>query len=197
MARSRAAASSTAASHIPEPDPTHADVDIVDLVSELVIRPAAAGDAAAVAAIYNEGIADRLATFETRPRSAGEVAAWLESALPFLVAADGDEVLGWARVSAYSDRCVYEGVGEHAVYVARAARGRGAGRLLLDALCREAERAGLYKLTSRVFTDNGPSLAVHAAAGFDEVGIQRRHGRLDGRWKDCVLVERLLGEAAA
>jgi L-amino acid N-acyltransferase YncA len=99
-------------------------------------------------------------------------------------------------VSPYSDRCVYEGVGEHGVYVARAARGGGLGRWLLEALCDEAERAGLYKLTSRVFTDNTASRAVHVAAGFHEVGIQRRHGRLDGRWKDCVLVERLLGDAA-
>jgi phosphinothricin acetyltransferase len=166
-------------------------------VSEIAIRPATRADAAAVAAIYNEGIADRLATFETRDRAPEEAAAWLEAALPFLVAADGDDVLGFARVSPYSDRCVYEGVGEHGVYVARAARGRGVGRLLLGALCDEAERAGLYKLTSRVFTDNAPSRAVHAAAGFHEVGIQRRHGRLDGRWKDCVLVERLLGDAAA
>jgi L-amino acid N-acyltransferase YncA len=86
-------------------------------------------------------------------------------------------------------------VGEHAVYVERAARGSGLGRRLLAALCTEAERAGFYKLTSRIITDNEASRAVHLAAGFEEVGIQRRHGRLDGRWKDCVLVERLLGEA--
>jgi L-amino acid N-acyltransferase YncA len=80
--------------------------------------------------------------------------------------------------------------------VVRAARGGGLGRRLLAALCDEAERAGLYKLTSRVFTDNAASRAAHRAAGFDEIGVQRRHGRLDGRWKDCVLVERLLGEAS-
>jgi phosphinothricin acetyltransferase len=161
------------------------------------IRPAAASDAAAVARIYNEGIADRLATFETRPREPVEVQAWLEEALPFLVAERAGEVVGFARVSPYSDRCVYDGVGEHGVYVARAARGGGLGRMLLEALCDEAAGRGFYKLTSRVFTDNAPSRAVHVAAGFEEVGVQRRHGRLDGRWKDCVLVERLLGEAAA
>jgi L-amino acid N-acyltransferase YncA len=166
-------------------------------VSELYLRAAEAGDAAAVAAIYNDGIADRMATFETRPREPAEIEAWLEDGLPFLVAVAGDEVVGWARVSPYSDRCVYEGVGEHGVYVARSARGGGVGRRLLDALCEEAERAGIYKLTSRVFTDNAASRAVHLAAGFEEVGVQRRHGRLDGRWKDCVLVERLLGGAAA
>jgi phosphinothricin acetyltransferase len=169
---------------------------IVPMPAPFAIRPATTSDAAAVAAIYNEGIEDRLATFETRPREAAEVRAWLEDGLPFLVATDGDEVAGFARVSPYSDRCVYQGVGEHGVYVARSARGAGLGRQLLEALCDEAERAGLYKLTSRVFTDNTASRAVHVAAGFHEVGIQRRHGRLDGRWKDCVLVERLLGEAA-
>jgi L-amino acid N-acyltransferase YncA len=164
-------------------------------VSGVTIRTAVADDAAAVANIYNEGIEDRLATFETRSRSSEDVAGWLDARLPFLVAERHGEVVGWARVSPYSDRCVYEGVGEHGVYVARSARGAGLGRALLEALCEEAAGRGYYKLTSRVFTDNGPSRAVHLAAGFEEVGVQRRHGRLDGRWKDCVLVERLLGEA--
>jgi L-amino acid N-acyltransferase YncA len=162
----------------------------------MIVRNATRSDAAAVAAVYNEGIEDRLATFETSPRSAEDVLAWLDDGLPFLVAERSGEILGFARVSPYSDRCVYQGVGEHGVYVARSARGEGLGRRLLEALCAEAERAGLYKLTSRVFTDNAASRAVHVAAGFHEVGIQRRHGRLDGRWKDCVLVERLLGDAA-
>jgi len=81
--------------------------------------------------------------------------------------------------------------------VAGSARGAGVGRTLLEALCAAATEQGFYKLTSRVFTDNGASRAVHLAAGFEEIGIQRRHGRLDGAWKDCVLVERLLGDAAA
>jgi L-amino acid N-acyltransferase YncA len=166
------------------------------LTATLTIRAASRDDAATVAEIYNEGIEDRLATFETRPREPAEIAVWLEDGLPFLVASDGDGLIGFARVSPYSDRCVYRGIGEHGVYVARAARGRGAGRALLEAVCDEAERAGLHKLTSRVFTDNAASRAAHLAAGFEEVGVQRRHGRLDGRWKDCVLVERLLGEAA-
>jgi L-amino acid N-acyltransferase YncA len=164
--------------------------------SVVTIRPAVAPDAAAVSAIYNEGIAERVATFETRARSLVEVEAWLADDLPFLVAVDGDEVLGWARLTDYSDRCVYAGVAEHGVYVAGAARGRGVGRRLLEALCEKAGEHGLYKVTSRIFSDNLASRAVHRAAGFEEVGIQRRHGRLDGEWKDCVLVERLVGEAA-
>jgi phosphinothricin acetyltransferase len=159
------------------------------------IRAAEAGDLDAVAAIYNEGIEERVATFETRPRTASDIARWYGDRLPFLVATDGDAIVGFAKVSPYSDRCVYAGVGEHGVYVAREARGRGLGRALLEALCAEAESAGLYKLTSRIFADNAASRAVHIAAGFEEVGVQRRHGRLDGEWKDCVLVERLLGEA--
>jgi phosphinothricin acetyltransferase len=113
------------------------------------------------------------------------------------VAEDDDEtILGFARVSPYSIRRAYAHVGEHAVYVAPHARKRGVGKQLLEKLAQQAEDAGYYKLTSRVFTTNHASLALHRAAGFTVVGIQRRHGRLDGDWKDTVLVERLLGEAA-
>ncbi len=162
----------------------------------VTVRPAAAGDAEAIAAIYNQGIEDRVATFETRERTVDEVSDWLHAELPFVVADEGGVVLGFARVTPYSDRCVYDGVGEHGVYVARAARGRGLGASLLRALCAAAEEAGLYKFTGRIFSDNAASRAVHVAAGFGEVGTQRRHGHLDGEWKNCVLVERLLGDAA-
>ena len=117
-------------------------------------------------------------------------------AVPGGTDAETDTILGFARVSAYSTRRAYAHVGEHAVYVAPHARGRKVGVKLLDALAHSSERAGYYKLTSRVFTTNQASLNLHRAAGFVEVGIQRRHGRLDGEWKDTVLVERLLGEAA-
>lgn len=162
---------------------------------DVELRPAAAADAEPIAAIYNEGIEDRLATFETRPRCEDDARAWLGERLPFVVTERDGRVVGFARLSAYSDRCVYAGVGEHGVYVARGARGLGLGRRLLDALADAAEAAGYYKLTSRIFADNDASRAVHRAAGFDEVGVQRRHGRLDRRWKDCVVVERLLGPA--
>jgi L-amino acid N-acyltransferase YncA len=161
------------------------------------VRPAARADADAICAIYNQGIVGREATFETRARTPADVVDWFASELPFIVATDsGGRVLGWARVSAYSDRCVYEGVGEHGVYVDESARGQRIGRLLLQEIAATAERVGFYKLTSRVFTTNAASLAAHRAAGFYEVGVQPRHGRLDGEWKDCVLVERLLGAAA-
>ncbi len=166
------------------------------LSATATIRPAADDDLEAVAGAYNAGISERIATLETRLRTTADVAGWLTDGRPFLVVEREGRVLGWARAGFYSDRCVYEGVGEHAVYVHPDGRGQGLGRLLLTALCEESERRGLYKLTSRIFADNHPSRAAHRAAGFDEVGIQRRHGRLDGEWKDCVLVERLLGDAA-
>jgi phosphinothricin acetyltransferase len=175
--------------------PTAAKLRIIERVTT-TIRTAARVDLPAVAAIYNAGIAEGVATFETRPREPDELAPWLDDGRPFLVAERDGAVLGWARAGAYSDRCVYEGVGEHAVYVDPAARGAGLGRALLEALSEAAEQAGLHKLTSRIFSDNAPSLAAHRAAGFAEVGVQRRHGRLDGEWKDCVLVEKLLGDAA-
>jgi L-amino acid N-acyltransferase YncA len=163
----------------------------------ITIRSAESQDAGAIAALYNQGITERQATFETRLRNASEILSWFEPGLPFLVATDDDRrVVGFARVSPYSDRCVYQGVGEHGVYVDVAVRGRGVGRQLLEELARESERRGMYKLTSRVFTTNAASLAVHRSAGFEEVGVQRRHGKLGTEWKDCVLVERLLGEAA-
>jgi phosphinothricin acetyltransferase len=161
------------------------------------VRAARPADVPAITAIYNRGIAEREATFETRPRGPEEVAAWLQEGRPLLVAEAGDgTVLGFARVSAYSGRDAYRGVGEHGVYVDPGARGDGLGRRLLEALAVEAAARGYHKLTSRILASNAASRAVHRAAGFTEVGVQRRHARLDGEWRDCVLVERLLGEAA-
>jgi L-amino acid N-acyltransferase YncA len=162
----------------------------------LTVRSAMPEDAAALAAIYNEGIADRVATFETRPRTAEEARAWTGGRLPCVVAVRDGAVVGFARVAPYSDREAYAGVGDHGVYVTRAARGDGIGRRLLDEVCLAAEAVGIHKLTSRIFSDNAASIAAHEAAGFVVVGVQRRHGRLDGEWKDCVVVERLLGDAA-
>jgi L-amino acid N-acyltransferase YncA len=163
----------------------------------MIIRPATRDDADQIAAIYNHGIDERQATFETRARRPDEIIALIEQGRPFIVATDDEsKILGFARVSAYSTRKAYEGVGEHGVYVDPRARGRNVGLTLLNALADEAEQRGYYKLTSRVFTTNHASLALHEAAGFTTVGIQRRHGRLEGEWKDTVLVERLLGDAA-
>jgi L-amino acid N-acyltransferase YncA len=168
----------------------------VSVAATTRFRPAADGDLPAVVEAYNAGIAERVATFETQPRTVEDLTDWLTDGQPFVVAERDGRVVGFARAGAYSDRCVYSGVGEHAVYVSPDARGQRLGRQLLEQLAAECERRGLYKLTSRVFSDNPASLAAHRAAGFEEVGVQRCHGQLDGEWKDCVLVERLLGDAA-
>jgi phosphinothricin acetyltransferase len=158
-----------------------------------VIRPARPEDAAAIAAIYNQGIEERDATFETRPRDAGDFAA-LEP--PFLVAEDGAAVVGWARLVPFNPRECYAGVGEASIYVDRTARGKGLGRALFEALAAEAERAGYWKIVGGLFPENRASVALCRAAGCREVGVFLRHSRLDGEWRDVLYVERLLAAAA-
>ena len=162
-----------------------------------MIRPAEERDAAAIAAIYSEGIAERVATFETDVRGAEDVEPWIGAALPVLVAEEDGRVLGWAKLSEYSDRCAYAGVAEVSVYVARAARGRGVGRVLVEGICAAAEERGIWKVIGLLFPENGGSRALFRSARFEDVGTFRRHGRLDGEWRDVVVVERLLGDAAS
>ena len=162
----------------------------------ITVRRARAGDGLAVAAIYNEGIAERQATFETEPRTADDVAPHLMSqSHPALVADAGDEIVGWAWLTPYSDRPAYARVAEASVYVRTEARGRGIGTSLAEALAAEAERHGFHKLLGKLFTTNAVSLRLVTRCGFREVGVHRAHGRLDGVWRDVVLVERLLGAA--
>jgi arsenate reductase (glutaredoxin) len=157
------------------------------------VRQAVHADAAAIAAIYNEGIADRIATFETEPRTSSDVSRWFDGRHPVAVAADpGGEIAAYAAAFAYSDRCAYSGVAEFSVYARRSHRGRGAGRAALLSLLAAAPEAGLWKLTSRVFVENAPSRALLRSVGFREVGVQENHGRLDGRWRDVIVVERLI-----
>ena len=160
-------------------------------------RMARIGDAAAIAAIYNEGIADRIATFETEPRSAEQIARWFDDCHPIVVV-EGDDgaVLAFAASTAYRDRACYAGIAEFSVYVARRHRGTGAGRVALGALIDAASKAGFWKLVSRIFPENTASLVLMARMGFRQVGVYQRHGRLDGQWRDCIIVERLLGTAA-
>jgi L-amino acid N-acyltransferase YncA len=160
-------------------------------------RLATPADAMAISAIYNEGIADRVATFETEPRSATDIVEWFTGEHPVVVAETGETgPVAFAASFPYSSRPCYRGIGEFSVYVTRNYRGRGAGRAVLAALIETAKAAGLYKLTSRVFPENTASRALLKGLGFDEIGIHRRHGQLDGRWLDCVIVERLLGKGA-
>jgi L-amino acid N-acyltransferase YncA len=155
-------------------------------------RPALRGDAAAIARIYNQGIEDRLATFETRPRAAADVEAWIGGAHPVVVVEEGGEVIAFAAASAYRPRHCYAGIAEFSVYAAREARGRGAGRAAMEALIGACKAAGIWKLVSRVFVENLASRGLLRTLGFREVGVYERHAKLDGAWRDVVIVERHL-----
>ncbi|HEY4689066.1 MAG TPA: arsinothricin resistance N-acetyltransferase ArsN1 family A [Anaerolineae bacterium] len=155
-------------------------------------RPATSADAAAIARIYNRGIAGRIATFETQPRSADDVLAWFDGVHPIVVVEEAGEVIAFAATSTYRPRECYSGIAEFSVYVAREARRRGAGRRAMEALLREAEAHGFWKLLSRVFVDNAASRALLHSLGVREVGVYHKHGKLDGRWRDVVIVEYLI-----
>lgn len=159
-------------------------------------RLATPADAAAIARIYNEGISDRTATFETRLRTPEDIAAWFDGIHPIVVVERDGDVVGFADTATYRPRDCYAGVAEFNVYVARTHRGQGVGREVMDALVQAAAGAGLWKLVSRVFVENTASRTLLARVGFREVGIYRRHARLDGAWRDVVIVERLIGDAA-
>ncbi len=166
----------------------------------VTVRTARQDDAAAIAEIYNQGIRARIATFETEERTTEERRAWLAShdeRHPVLVAvlreADGGHrVVGWASTDHYRPRACYAGIAEFSIYVHEDHRGRGIGVVLLPALIEAAERAGLWKLVSRIFPENIGSRALCARTGFREVGVYEKHGKLDGVWKDVVIVERLI-----
>jgi L-amino acid N-acyltransferase YncA len=167
------------------------------LLTGWTVRLARADDAAAIASVYNQGIEDRVATFETEPRLPEAIAPRLALArYPAVVVEAGTGLGAFAWAGEYRPRTAYAEVAEFSVYVAREVRGQGVGRLALAALIREAEARGLTKLVSRIFPENVASRRLCASLGFREVGVYQRHGRLDGRWMDCVIVERLLGDAA-
>jgi phosphinothricin acetyltransferase len=158
----------------------------------LQTRIATPRDAEAIARIYNEGIEDRIATFETRARSAEDIRGWFDGRHPIVVAEDDGHVLAFASTSTYRPRECYDGIAEFSVYVGREARGRGAGRAVMQALITQAEAAGFWKLVSRVFPHNTASLRLLQSVGFREVGRYEKHAKLDGEWLDVVIVERLL-----
>jgi L-amino acid N-acyltransferase YncA len=153
------------------------------------VEPMTSTHAAAVLAIYQAGIEEGNATFETR---APDWAAFTAARLPShrYVAITRGQVAGWVAGSAVSDRCVYAGVVEHSVYVRPADRSRGVGRLLLDTLIASTESAGIWTIQSGIFPENAASLALHQAAGFRVIGTRERIGQHHGRWRDVVMIER-------
>ena len=156
------------------------------------VEPLRAGHWPEVARIYAEGVASRNATFET------SVPSWQDWDRAHLaehrfVAIENGAVLGWAALVPVSDRCVYAGVVENSVYVAETAQGRGVGRALLDALVASTEAAGIWTIQTGVFPENEASVRLHERAGFRVVGRRERLGKLDGVWRDVLLLERRSG----
>jgi L-amino acid N-acyltransferase YncA len=163
------------------------------------IRPARPTDAEAIARIYSQGIEERIATFETEPRSTEDMLAYLQERAghyPVIVADQDGQVVAWAAAGGYRSRECYAGVCEFSVYADRNARGTGAAQAALEGLIDACEKAGFWKLVSRIFPENVRSRGLCRKVGFREVGVYYRHAKLDGEWRDTVIVERLLGEAS-
>lgn len=160
--------------------------------NEVTVEEMRPDDRDAVRAIYAEGIATGDATFETdAPGWDVWDAAHIKACR--LVAREGEETLGWAALALVSSRCVYGGVAEVSVYVATAARGRGVGRALLAALVEASERNDLWTLQAGILPENVASIRLHESCGFRVVGTRERLGKLGGKWRDVVLLERRSG----
>jgi phosphinothricin acetyltransferase len=141
-----------------------------------------------VAAIYAEGIATGVASFEPGPPS---WEAWAAAHPEIRVVAELDgRLAGWSALSPTSERRCYRGVAEESVYVAGWAQGRGVGRALLEAVIERSEGAGIWTLQAGIFPENKPSLRLHLGCGFRLVGVRERLGEADGVWRDVLLLER-------
>lgn len=161
----------------------------------MLIRPARQGDAEAICDIYNQGIEDRIATLETRLRSADEQRAWLlgrDERHPVLVAEEAGAVIGWGSLNVFNPRAAYDHVTDFSIYVSRSSRGAGVGRKLLARLIEVAREIGYHKMVLAAFEWNESGIALYTRMGFRRVGIYREQGLLDGRWVDTIVMEKLL-----
>ena len=161
----------------------------------LTVRPAAPADADAICRIYNQGIEDRVATLETELRTPAERLEWMAARgprHPVVVAAAGDDVVGWASLNRFNPRPAYDHVVDLSVYVERGWRGRGVGRRLLEHVIEAARTLGYHKMVLAAFPTNAAGMALYERLGFSPVGIYREQGWLDDRWVDVIAMERLL-----
>lgn len=167
-----------------------------------MVRPAQSDDAEAIAEIFNQGVEDRVATFQTQPADAEAARGWIDRDLVLVAEAPlsaatntaAGSIVGWAKAGPYSDaHHYYDGVREATLYVEREARRGGVGRELLAALADAAAEAGAHKLVGKIFNSNQASIALVEGLGWRQVGVHERHGTLDGEWKDVLVVEKLLG----
>ena len=155
----------------------------------MTIQPLEQRHYEAVREIYEQGIETKLATFET---SSSDWNVWDEKTMKAcrIVAVDNEEVIGWAALTAVSSRCVYEGVAEVSVYIHENSRGQGLGKNLLRELIHASELEDIWTLTASIFPENKASVKIHLDLGFEELGTRKRIAKLDGEWRDTVLLER-------
>ncbi|WP_432059412.1 N-acetyltransferase family protein [Streptomyces sp. S1] len=160
------------------------------MTTSALVVPLTAAHADEVISIYQAGIDEGNATFETAAPSWGQFDAAKLAEHRFAAVDEVGRVLGWVAASKVSDRCAYAGVVEHSVYVHPDARGRGIASALLKSLIESTEAAGIWTIQSGIFPENAASLAIHERAGFRVIGTRVRIGRHHGVWRDVVLVER-------
>jgi L-amino acid N-acyltransferase YncA len=165
-------------------------------MSGTFVRPAAETDAAAIARIYNQAVLNTTATFDTEVESADKRLAWLRSHSdarhPVLVAEVDGEVVGWASLSSWSDRCAYAASVEASAYVDEAHQDRGVGTALSAAVLDAGRAAGVHAVLGRICTENAASIAMSKKLGFTEVGVLHEVGFKFGRWLDVMMLEKLL-----
>ena len=161
----------------------------------VTVRPAGMGDVDAICAIHNQGIADRIATLDMTLRAPEDTRAWLAGRgprHPVLVADVDGAVAGWASLNRFNPRAAYDHVADFSVYVERGSRGQGVGRELLARLVDRARDIGFHKMVLAAMAFNTAGLALYTRAGFSRVGVYREQGRLDDRWVDVVIMEKIL-----
>ncbi len=164
-------------------------------MGDITLRFATLEDAAAIAAIYNQGIEDRIATLETELRSADERRQWMAargSRHPVIVAVQEGSVIGWGSLNPFNPRPAYDHVADLSIYVERGRRGKGVGRLLLERLIALARQLDYHKMVLAAFPFNATGMGLYERLGFTTVGVYREQGRLDGEWVDVVVMEKLL-----
>lgn len=164
-------------------------------MSLIAVRPAGPADAGAICTIYNQGIEDRIATLETDLRTPDERRRWLAARQPrhpVIVAEAGGRVVGWGSLNQYNPRKAYDYVADFSVYIERGGRGKGVGSRILTRLIELARELGYHKLVLSAFSWNDGGMALYRKFGFRTVGTFKEMGRLDGRWVDTIIMEKLL-----
>lgn len=160
----------------------------------MIARLASREDIPEILHIYNNGIDERTATFETSHKTVSDIEKWFDGIHAIVVVEQEGIIISFASSFSYSTRECYSGIAEFSVYVREEYRKQGAGNLALKGLIESCRDAGFWKLVSRIFPENHASRALMKKRGFREVGIYKKHSRLEGKWRDTVIVELLLNE---